>query len=393
MVEAIKIHQRCLSARLHHLTSWRVPPSVVADVRRFIEELALGKVNRGRQISEARRVKYLDLLRLPLQFLNKAASRITALDIESFDRALSTDKVQSGLKGTPYSHATKADIRKALKVFLRWRVGTAKAHDLAGWLDTRHRFKTPDYLKEIEVERLIRKCRSAEQRFIIAVLFDSGARAEEFLNIRLEDVQLPEGRSNFPKLALREEFSKTKGRTISLYWRYSSDAVRDYVHERLAEGIKPADPLFARSYDSLRMFVKRLARLTLKRDATPHLFRHSSATHYASKLNRQELCYRYGWKFSSNMPDIYISRAGMENKQLDEKFTQTELGAVKDELAKLQYETKLKDETILQLRRQMAGVQNNIQEIFEVLARKPTEGELVAALERKRLRPVSIQVN
>jgi hypothetical protein len=42
------------------------------------------------------------------------------------------------------------------------------------------------------------------------------------------------------------------------------------------------------------------------------------------KVNRQELSYRYGWRFSSNMPDIYISRAGMENHELDEKFTQTE---------------------------------------------------------------------
>ena len=42
-------------------------------------------------------------------------------------------------------------------------------------------------------------------------------------------------------------------------------------------------------------------------------------------MNRQELCYRYGWKFSSDMPDVYISRAGMQNKDLDEKFVSTEL--------------------------------------------------------------------
>jgi len=81
------------------------------------------------------------------------------------------------------------------------------------------------------------------------------------------------------------------------------------------------------------------------------------------------------------------------NKQLDEKFTQTALGALKDDLAKLQHETKLKDETILHLRRQVAGVQNNIQEIFEALARRPSADEVAAALERKRFRPVSVQAN
>jgi hypothetical protein len=36
----------------------------------------------------------------------------------------------------------------------------------------------------------------------------------------------------------------------------------------------------------------------------------------------EDLYLPYGWKFSSDMPDIYISRAGMESKNLDEKFTQ-----------------------------------------------------------------------
>jgi hypothetical protein len=66
-----------------------------------------------------------------------------------------------------------------------------------------------------------------------------------------------------------------------------------------------------------------------------HLFRHSSATYYASKLNRQQLCYRYGWKFSSYMPDVYISRSGMENKELDVKFASTELEDIKRENERL----------------------------------------------------------
>ncbi|MEI8041245.1 MAG: hypothetical protein WCL11_07545 [Verrucomicrobiota bacterium] len=36
--------------------------------------------------------------------------------------------------------------------------------------------------------------------------------------------------------------------------------------------------------------------------------RYSSTTYCATKLNRQELSYRYGWVFSSDMLDEYISR-------------------------------------------------------------------------------------
>ncbi len=54
----------------------------------------------------------------------------------------------------------------------------------------------------------------------MALLFDSGARAEEFLNIRYEDIEIPE-KDNFVRLTLKEEYSKTKGRVISLYWKHS----------------------------------------------------------------------------------------------------------------------------------------------------------------------------
>ena len=170
---------------------------------------------------------------------------------------------------------------------------------------------------------MLRGCRTAQQRFALAVLFDSGARAEEFINIRYEDIQLPEGKENFVRLTLKEEYNKTKGRTISLYWRHSLTAVTDYLRERVAQRISPKDPVYNYLYPALRMFIGRLGRRVLKRRIRAHLFRHSSATYYATKMNRQELCYRYGWRFSSNMPDVYISRAGMESHELDQKFTAT----------------------------------------------------------------------
>lgn len=344
----------------------------------------MGKVNRGRKISEARQVKYLDILRIPLEFFNKPTGRLKLKDIETFEKALSSNAIQSRIKEADYSHSTKVDIRKALKIFLRWRLGQARAVELAGWLDTRDRFKTPDYLKEIEVEKMLSKCRTAEQRYIITVLFDSGARAEEFANIRYEDIHLPEGQENFVKVALRQEFSKTLGRTMSLYWRHSKEAVKEYLTERIAQGIKPDEAVFTGKYDGLRMFLRRLGVEVLKRPAHAHLFRHSSATHYATQLNRQELCYRYGWKFSSNMPDVYISRAGMGNRELDQKFTSTELGLLKDQVVKLDQESKVKDETIRELKRLVTTMQLNLEDVHAILKRKPLLSEVEAAVQRKR---------
>ena len=111
-----------------------------------------------------------------------------------------------------------------------------------------------------------------------------------------------------------------------------------------------------------------------------HLFRHSSATYYATKLNRQELCYRYGWRFSSNMPDVYISRAGMESKHLDEKFTQTELGALKDDYVKMEQANRIDKERIRQLEDSMRNLHELVAKAMQL---NPSVAETETALKRK----------
>jgi len=372
-----------LESRKAGLIKWKVPDCVKEDVLRFVEDLELGKVNRGRKISAIRQEKYIDLLRVPFEYFNKPMSQLTASDIEKFERALTSDIIQSRRKVAPYAPATKVDIRKLFKIFLRWRLGSIKAMELAGWLDTHVPQKTPDFLREQEVEQLFRHCRTTEQRYIVAVLFDSGARAEEFLNLRFEDIHVAEGKDNFVKITLKEEYSKTKGRTISLYWRHSLNAITEYLNECARQRKSPQDPVFQGTYDAMRMFLDRLGQRVLKRHIHPHLFRHSSATYYATKLNRQELCYRYGWRFSSNMPDVYISRAGMENRELDVKFTKTEIGDLKDDLTKMQQETKIKDDRIAKLESALTELQKRLANVTEVLQQNPSIADVEASLRRK----------
>jgi integrase len=380
----IRAHARYLPTRLQGVQSWKVPESVRVDVLRFVDELALGKANPGKRISEGRQAKYLDSLRVPLEFFGKPLDSLALQDVEAFEKALLSNAIQSHLKSKPYADSTKVDIRKALKIFLRWRLGATKAMELAGWLDTRDRHKTPDYLSVAEIEALLKHCRTIEQRYIVAALFDSGARAEEFLNIRFEDVRLADGKDNFVKIALKQEYSKTLGRTISLFWHPTGEIVQDYVSQRQLSAPKATDPVLAVTYDNLRIFLRRLGLKVLNKPIHPHLFRHSSATHYASQLNRQELCYRYGWKFSSAMPDVYISRAGMENKDLDVKFTGTEVTKLRDELVGIRQEARIKDERMVVMQDEIAMLKRNMQLFGEVMAENPSIEAVEQALRRKR---------
>ena len=329
----IDIHSHEVEKKLNELKIWKVPESTKKEICEFVDKARLGQVNEGKKLSERTIYKDLTLLRKSLEIINKPTSKITKKDIEDFEKKVSSQNLKS-----------VSDYRLVLKIFLKWKLGFEKMNNLAGWLETKTKEKTPDYLSEKEIEKLYKNCKNSSERFLIAVLFDSGARAEEFLNIRYEDIQLPDKNQNFVKLTLKEEYSKTKGRVISLYWKNSLEAVDDFLSERKEEGIKFNEPVFKGTYDNLRFFLYRLSLKVLNKKINPHLFRHSSSTHYASKLNRQELCYRYGWAFSSRMPDVYISRAGMENKQLDDKFENTELGELKTKLSKEEFERKKMEE-------------------------------------------------
>jgi hypothetical protein len=65
--------------------------------------------------------------------------------------------------------------------------------------------------------------------------------------------------------------------------------------------------------------IRTLAQKVLKKRVTPHMLRHSSATYWAPKMNRYQLCAKYGRAFSSNMPDRYIERKGIIFDQIAEK--------------------------------------------------------------------------
>jgi integrase len=389
MIEKIHIDHGSFESAREKIRKWKVPQTVKSELHHFLDDLGLGKVNKGKRLSPSRQLKYLHALRTPLEFFNKPTTRLTLRDIENFERALVSGQLCTRAKSKPYAHSTQVDLRMLLKIFLRWRLGSAKALSLTDWLDTRYRRKTPDFLKEAEIELLYIGCRDAKQRFIIAVLFDSGARAEEFHNIRFEDVYLPKGKENFVKIALKEEYSKTLGRTIPLFWKFSADAVRKYLAQRIAEGVKPDEPIFRGSYAATRKFLQRLGQRVLKRPVYCHLLRHSSATFYATELNRQELCYRYGWRFSSNMPDVYISRAGMESKNLEEKFTQIELGTLKDNFTKMEQADRIKDERIRQMEESMRIMEQNLKNVVsKVLSLNPEVDEVEAAIRRKLSRHV-----
>lgn len=298
----------------------------------FLKLLSLGEINKGKSVGERRQAKHIYLLSVFFRHVQKKpVTQFTKKDMQQFIDRLNKNKVCKRNK-EPYSDSMKQDIKISLRTYLKWRLPN-KYSQLTDWFDTRLKKTTPEYLSENEVEKLFNACSTVAERFLICVLFDSGLRAEEFLNIRFEDMIDPTESFPYYKIDVKEEYSKTDGRTLGLYWKHSGRTVREYLAQ--CDG-KAKDPVYKKDYDAIRMFLTRLGRRVLKKRVHFHLFRKSSATYYAPKLNRQQLCVRYGWKFSSDMPDVYIKRAGIEEEQVKDKILNTNLQKLENENQELQ---------------------------------------------------------
>ena len=342
---------------LSQVPNWKVPVEIKKDVKKFFEEYQIGKIT-DYTPQDSTLESYVYYLKMAFEFLNKPVKKITEKDIDKFSNALMKNEIKSARSGHPnLSESVKIKIRRTLSQFLEWKKSKVNIRSLK--VKVRQKMKEPEYLSEAEIDKLYKSCKNAEERYLIAVLYSSGARASEFYNIHYEDFQLPKGKDNFVRLMLKEEFSKSKGRTINLYYKNTIEAVSDFLEQRLKEGINPKDPVWKmspiatikriNSFGVIKTKVKKkdgtievryVGRKVLNRWLHMHLFRHSCATALVHKLNRQQLCIYFGWNFRSPMPDVYINREGVNMTDVDEKMTQTELGELKAELNKQKLENK-----------------------------------------------------
>lgn len=304
-------------------------------ILRFLRDAELGKtIKKGqkKKIGLFRQYKYISMLKIFASWLGKDFDEADQEDMERIILALESDKYKTK-KGTPYSDESKVDFKKIVRKFYKWLLGNNEHFpDIVVWFDTSLKEKETPALTKQEVERLIEHSPNLLNRVAIMVLFDGGARIDEFLNIRLKHLTRKED-----YYMVRIEYSKTKPRTISL--PLSTKLLDELLRERDLND--PEALLFPYGYSAIRMMLGRLGRKVLKKPVYPHLLRHSSATYYAGiERNYFRFCKRYGWTFGSKMAQRYIDRAGIEEEETANAVKIDEISKVKSENQKLQESLK-----------------------------------------------------
>src|SRR3989344_8806365 len=103
MNEKIDIHFEDVGRRKESIKEWKMPSEVKRDMLIFLNDLELGKVNKGKKINPRTQLKYINTLKAPLEYINKPLPKITLKDLEEFEKDLSSGILKSKKK-KPYSH-------------------------------------------------------------------------------------------------------------------------------------------------------------------------------------------------------------------------------------------------------------------------------------------------
>lgn len=223
------------------------------------------------------------------------------------------------LRHTNYSPASISDFKKTLKRFVKY----CNEGELEKFWNDIHsekigsRYKEPGEMIDYdELQQLVKACNNSRDKAIITLLWDSGLRASELLSLRMKDFQRSPD-SMYATIDVSAETSKTRKQRIVVLTGDSVVKVSEWIEERKDTDPDPRETDFlfvgigkenmgeALNYADLRMLLQKvLKRSGLKKKVSPHLFRHTAATRFATELPTQVFVKQMGWT-SNKMADNY----------------------------------------------------------------------------------------
>jgi site-specific recombinase XerD len=351
----------------------------------YLNACNLGKTifeKQKKKIREKRLLKYLYTLQNINKWLgNKDFKQITQQDIESFITLLEGNKLTALNQEAPttvtYAAWTQRDYKMCLRKFYKWLLGEGRQFpSLVSWIDTTIDKTAPPSLSLDEIKKCVDYASSIRGKAICWTLFETGARAEEFLNIRLKHAE--DKGSHF---VVRIDYPKTFKRSLPVF------EGTNYLREWVKLHPKQNDPnaqLFPISYEALLKFLKRLGRRALGKRITPQLMRDSFATWLASKkVGRYQMCKLMGWAMSSDMPDRYIDRTGVVEHEAIEAIRGDDLNKVERENSELKSTLKRLETQSNELRERLEK-REKIDEFLTALLKDEQFGKVLIERVKKK---------
>jgi len=251
-----------------------------------------------RGLSERRKAKYVILLR---KFSNVKLSEMTKRNVDKFFFYLRDAKL---------SDETKQDYWNMYRIFIRW---IRPKIDLSNYkLKIRIKTKLPEEILTLEeIRKIILSAKSIRDRAIISLLYDSGCRPSELLNLQRKDIV-------FDDDGLVVIFNgKTGGRRVRIITTLDSDK---FLKEYLEYACSVGNVFGKMCIERLNQLVKEHAqKIGINKKVYTYIFRHSRATHLAKYLTEQQMKVYLGWSMGSDMVSVYVHLSGrdMDSKVME----------------------------------------------------------------------------
>lgn len=165
-----------------------------------------------------------------------------------------------------------------------------------------------------EVERLIREAPVLQDRLLVQLFHETGARRGELANVRIRDIQFDE----YGAIVWLD--GKTGTRTRRVYACVPD--LRGHINNH-PQKMNPDAPLFFKptgqpyTYETLYRRIRKLGKRILGKDTHPHMFRHTKATEDSRHFTDREMMLLFGWK-GPQMVSVYshLSMRDVEDKDL-----------------------------------------------------------------------------
>jgi site-specific recombinase XerD len=267
-------------------------------------------------VSDARIQKVLSHLKVVLDHLGD-----TPLD--SMEKDDIKDLVE-WVHNRDISEVTKSDYRQVIKQFYKWLDGSEDDYpDSVDWIKTTspngNGTLPKDLLTREDINALKDGCRNARDRAFIALLYESGARIGELIDLTVGDIEdhqhgkkvVIDGKTGQRRLPLLES-TPALNKWLNEHPDPSKDAP---LWSQLRDGSKQLSYIYLRK----KVLERNRERAGIEKPVNPHHFRHSRATDLANKFKEAQLCEWFGWVQGSKVPGKYVHLSG---RDIDNAYTE-----------------------------------------------------------------------
>lgn len=288
--------------------------------------------------------------------LNKNLDEITKDEIHEFFHAMRNGEILRR-DGKPYMSV--GDFVRDFKAFWGWLKRTGRTtEDIISDL-RRSDGNKPSwvFLSEEQFKILANQAKS-DYRALIWFMYDTGMRVTEAYSIRIRDFS-----NDFTQLTIRQEYSKTFGRTINL--KLCSKLIKELVSKH---NLGLDDFIFIKKTAAFNKYLKKLAEnlfgksesLARKPYNKMRLYdiRHNASCYWLQRYStRQGLMYRMGWS-REKMVMYYSEFLGLADQiNDDDMVTSEDKTKYEKRIEILENDKERTNELIKELLRQLAELQ------------------------------------